>query len=314
MPLVVVVNSSSITVNVDPTADYKFFIQPYVNNIELLRNWLMTPESDATLKAGYDPNYGLIRGGHWNGSWHNGMVLIDANLLTASTLDYLNTQKGISTNVLGSVRQWLDATTFTDPTGVNPPATYQGDDRREILFGTVLPCVNDTSGQVYYAPGHTSTDVDPIVTALPTTCHKSTTTAAMDVFAIQTALLYLTGQVAAAKAMFDQTVTAWTPSVGTGLGGTTGGEFSPPFDGASNCHHTRNLGYWIAMARATGFWINQQTITQQALNELWAHQVPSTGGILVNYPACGSQVKDTGESAGITLLSIDPRLPGWFGN
>jgi intein/homing endonuclease len=27
---------------------------------------------------------------------------------------------------------------------------------------------------------------------------------------------------------------------------------------------------------------------------------------------CGNQTKDTGESAGITLLSTDPRLPGWF--
>jgi hypothetical protein len=116
--------------------------------------------------------------------------------------------------------------------------------------------------------------------------------------------------------MFSETVAGWTPTENTGVGGTTGGYFSGNFD-KGTCNSTRVLGYWTCMARATGYWtLNDaaKTMAQQVLNEMWAHQL-SSGGILVNYPLCGGggKSKDSGESAGITMLSADPRIPGWFG-
>ena len=269
----------------------------------------MSPFNLADEKSGYDPNFGMIRGGYWGGGFQNGFVLIDTQLILAKSLDYFNAQAGVHTDIEGKLRVWLNST-FVDPsTGMT--GTYNGDDRREIMFGTVLNCVNEDSGQVYYVQGHTLSDADPITTALPVACSESTG-GAMNTYALWIELYYLKGDLQTATSMFMNTIGAWTPTPGTGIGGSTGGYFSGSLD-QGTCKSSRSLGYWLEMARATGFWnTNSQTkeVALEVMDELWAHQ-SSDGGILVSYPNCGG-AKESGESSGLALIAFDPRVPSWF--
>jgi hypothetical protein len=308
-------STSTVTANSSVT-DYSFFIQGNVVRIEALRQWFMSPMNVSTNKAGYDPSYGMIRGGFWDGGFQNGFVLIDSQLIVANTLDYLNSQGGVTTDIEGNMRQWLTSQ-FIDP-ATGQTSTYNGEDRREILFGKNTSCVMGDSGQVFYVPGHTISDAVPITTALPTTC-VGDGLSAMNTYAPAIELAYIQGNVSGAVAMFLNTVAGWTPTPGTGINGTTGGYFSDTFDSGPDqgkCKSSRTLGYWIEMARATGFWdLDATTITvaQEVMDELWAHQ-QADGGIMVNYPGCKSQLKDSVESSGITLVAFDPRVPSWFGH
>ncbi len=294
-----------------PSNDYNCFTGPKTAGVELVRQWFMRPFSGASGTFGYDPTYEMIRGGDWGGGWHNGFVLIDSNLILAKALDYSNAQKGIVTHVEANLRQWLTNTTFNDPqTGQG--ATYQGNDRREIMFGKILACVMDTSGQVYYVPGHTLSDPVPITTAIPTTCANPLRSSAMSVLALWIELYYLEGNSADASKNFDVTVSGWTPTPGTGIGGSIGGYFNDQLDGGK-CKSSRTLALWVHMVRATGFWNRDsqtRTMAQQVQNQLWANQ-GSDGGISSSYPTC-TGYKATPESSGYALLAYDPRVPSWF--
>jgi hypothetical protein len=296
-------------------SDYSYFIADNLQRIEALREWFMTPFNLATDKAGYDPSYDMIRGGFWGGGFQDGFVLIDSQLIAASTLDYLNAAAGGNTSIFVNMKQWL-AGQFVDP-ATGGSGTYNGTDRREIMFGTILPCVMSDSGQVYYVPGHTLSDPVPIVTALPTGC-MSPAPSAMSTYALWIELSYLDGNGTVAQRMYQTVLNGWTPTPSTGIGGSTGGYFSDLFDSGpdqGSCKSSRALGYFLQMSRATGFWNmtgQSRTVTLQAEDELWAHQT-SDGGILVNYPGCGSGTKESPESTGLALLAFDPRLPSWFG-
>jgi len=307
--------TSSSTATSSMTADYTFFIAGNLQRIEALRVWFMTPFNLATEKAGYDPSYGMIRGGFWGGGFQDGFVLIDSQLIAASTLDFLNAAAGGNTTIYANTRQWLTSQ-FVDPS-TGAMGTYNGTDRREIMLGTTLPCVESDSGQVYYVQGHTLSDPVPITTALPTGC-TSSAPSSMNTYALWIELYYLEGNLTGAKGMFQTVLNGWTPTPGTGVGGTTGGYFSDQLDSGPDqgkCKSSRALGYFLEMSRATGFWNmsdQSRNITLQASDELWAHQT-SDGGILVNYPGCGSGTKASPESTGLALLAFDPRVPSWFG-
>ena len=297
------------------SADYAFFVQPNLANIEALREWFMSPFDASTQKIGYDPNYGMIRGGYWAGGFKDGFVLIDTQLILASSLDYFNSLSGVHTDIEANTRSWLNGS-FIDPS-TGAAGTYNGTDRREVLFGATPACIRNDSGQVFYVENHTLSDPVPITTALPTSC-ASDSPGGMNVYAPWIELYYHEGATGKAEAMFNLTLSAWTSTPGTGVGHTTGGYFSDTFDSGPDqgkCKSSRSLGYWIEMARATGFWNldnESRTVAEEAMHELWAHQ-ESDGSISVNYPGCKNDVKASGESSGITLLAFDPRVPAWFG-
>ena len=295
--------------------DYNYFIASNLARIEALREWFMSPFNFAANKAGYDPSYGMVRGGFWGGGFQNGFVLIDSQLIAASTLDFLNAASGLNTSIYSDMQQWLTGQ-FIDPS-TGATGTYNGTDRREIMFGMDLPCVASDSGQVFYVPGHTLTDPVPITTALPTGC-TTPGPSAMPTYSLWIELYYLRGNMSTAEGMYQTVLNGWTATPGTGLGGTTGGYFSDLFDNGPDqgkCKSSRALGYFLEMSRATGFWNmsdQSRTIALETSDELWAHQ-NSDGGIAVNYPGCGNQTKSSPESTGLALLAFDPRVPAWFG-
>lgn|SRR5579872_1266271 len=312
------------TTTTSESIDYNFFIAPWVNQIESIRSWMMLPISPgATVSGvkkqfGYDSTYGMIRGGHWpNGAYcnidpayRNGFVLIDNNLLLGKSLDYLNAQLGINTTIDANCRMYLGQT-WEDQCSSETP-TYNGQDRREVFFGKIVPCIYTGGTQTWYLPGHTVTDVDPITTELPgvgiSACASITGPTTMESFAPYIELNYLQGNISTAQSSFMQTVDGWLPQSGTGFNGNEGGSFSSTLDPLSvstGRASIRALAIWLHCCRATGFWQgNSQVMSmaQQVMNQIWSNWIGS-----------GSPIDGgTPESNGEVLLAYDARVPSWF--
>jgi len=312
----------SASSTVTATSDYPFFIAPNTARIESVREWLMQPYNPNLPDSfGYDNITGLISGGFWPGyspyrnGYHNGAVLIDTNLLLGKSLDYLNAQKGITTTIEANTRKWLGNTTFTNPaTGANE--SYQGNDRREILFGTPESCIYVTASQIWYAPNHTLSDPTPIVTALPTNCSQDVPNS-LELFAPWILLNYIDGNRNQSMNDFTYTIDNWIATPGTGIDGSTGGHFSQILDPAAPCSTERVLALWIEAARGTGYWnldSNTRTVAAQVVNELWSLQ-QTNGGMAAAGGAPGCKVGQIiAESGGEAILAFDPRVPSWFGN
>ncbi len=323
MVVFVLTSSSTVTTISTPLNDYSFFVTPNAQRVEAVREWLMQPYVPTSGKSfGYDNATGLIAGGYWPGygnfsdGYHNGAVLIDTNLLLGESLDYLNAQKGISTSIEATTLKWLDNTSFIDPAQPGANATYQGNDRREILFGKVVSCVYVTASQIWYAPNHTLSDPSPIVTALPTTCSQDQPNS-LELFAPWIDLDYIDGNRTQSLTDFMYTVENWTPTPDTGVNSTTGGHFNSILDPASPCSTSRVLALWLEAARATDFWDispNTRTVAQEVMNELWSLQQPD-GGLAATGGAPGCKLGQViPESGGEAILAFDPRVPSWFGN
>jgi hypothetical protein len=315
--------SSTVTTITSPANDYSFFIAPNAQRVEAVREWLMQPyEPDSGISFGYDNATGLIEGGYWPGygnfsdGYHNGAVLIDTNLLLGESLDYLNALKGINTSIEATTQKWLDNTTFIDPSRPGVNATYQGNDRRQILFGKIESCVYVTASQIWYAPNHTLSNSSPIVTALPTNCSQNQPNS-LELFAPWIDLDYLNGNRSQSLTDFIYTVENWTPTSGTGVDGSTGGHFNSVLDPAAPCSTGRVLALWLEAARATGYWnlnTNTRTVAREVVNELWSLQQPN-GGLAATGGAPGCKLGQViPESGGEAILAFDPRVPVWFGN
>jgi hypothetical protein len=324
------VSSSSTTASLQ---DYAFFVEPNLDRIEKLRQWLMSPFDFSNQKAGYDPNFGMIRGGHWPNSlygsyqptFRDGFVLIDNNILIGESLDYLNSLKGISTNIGQVTRNLLNSTTFIDPvTGAT--ANYQGNDRREVFFGKKVPCIINGFTQIWYMPAGAyngqqvriepplggSDGTPSIVTEFPNNENaqwdaclatgSSQVQDHMEFLAPAAELAFLNGDGATAQSLFNYATSLWQPSQGSGINGSTGGSFVSPMQTEDALGRT--LFLYIHMARATGYWnVNDsnRTVAQQVVNQAWTLQGPD-GDV------------GTAETAGQAILSHDTRVPAWFGH
>jgi hypothetical protein len=273
---------------------------------------------------GFDDNYQMVRGGSWpgysdalgnsfNDGYHPGMVIIDNNFQHGLTLDRLNSEKGITTEVNKTVRGYLNSTQFLDPADDADPSTesYDGTDRREIFFGNLSPsygnlsCIKDTASQIWYVPGHTLSDPDPIVTALPTRCLPSGPSS-METYGPKILLEYMQGNVEQATNDFLRVINSWVPG--------TPGQLGAPYDAT---YKTRSLDFSIVVARCckdttgTYFWQRPdvQPTLQQIIDTLWATQQPD-GSIPTTYAP--SPVGSSPESTGEALLAFDPNLPSRF--
>jgi len=315
--------STTTTTTNSAISDYSFFVAPNAARIESVREWLMQPYDPNSVDSfGYDNTTGLISGGYWPGygpfsnGYHNGAVLIDTNLLLGKSLDYLNSQKGITTTIDANTRKWLGNSTFINPAKPGTNETYQGNDRREILFGKPVSCVYVTASQIWYAPNHTLSDPTPIVTALPTNCSQDAPNS-LELFAPWIELDYIKGNRTQSMNDFMYTIDNWIPTTGTGVGGSIGGHFNLILDPAAPCSTERVLALWIEAARATGYWnldSNTRTVAGEVVNELWSLQ-QSNGGMVASGGAPGCKVGQViPESGGEAILAFDPRVPSWFGN
>lgn len=307
-------------------SDYSFFIEPYQSEVARLVSWLTIPWMPNGGGYGYDPNFQLIRGGNWpgysnttavfQGGYHPGMVLIDSNFLVAMSLDYFSKSSSNPTNVYNTCRAYLGDTDFINPAAHADPSseTYHGNDRREIFLGKLSPyyvqgkgpvdAVFQTASQIWYVPGHTLSNSDPIVTALPTV-QVPYQPEDLEFFAPWILLEYMQGNVSQAKSDFLNIIGTWEPGCPGQIGSPYGGNYS-----------SRTLSFTIIVARScmdtdgTPFWQlpGVQQVLSEIIQSLWAIQ-GSDGGIPTSYnPSAG----ETPESTGEALLAFDPNLPARF--
>jgi hypothetical protein len=320
------VSSSGAQTALDLQADRAFFIDGQRQAILKLREWFMSPLDESPTrpypKPGYDPEFGLIRGGYWGGNgWTNGFVLLNAQLILAKPLDEWNAEVGIRTQIHRTFRGW-----FTDGdrprefvnAATGQGAAYNGQDRREVMFGRLLPCIRDTSGQEFYVRGHGPSDATPIVTALPSACAaepSGSRVQPMNTYALWIELYARRGNTARARELFERTLDEWTPA-DIPNSSRKGGYFSAALDaqaeedGKTQCRNSRVLAYWLHAARVTGFWNTSdrsRRIARQVSNQLWSHQL-TDGGIRVAYRDCGRD-RASPESSGLTLLAHTLTLP-----
>jgi hypothetical protein len=318
-------SSSTFSTTTVDTSDDQFFYDRYAGQVEGLRSWLMQPwNEDISHAYGFDENYQMVRGGNWGGyidavgnafsdGYHAGMVIIDNNFQHGLSLDWFNDQQGITTEVDKTVRDYLSNTQFVDPAVGSDPSTegYDGTDRRETFFGKLSPsyghltCIKDTASQIWYVPGHTLSDPDPIVTALPTDCLPDGPSS-METFGPKMLLEYMQGDLEQTTSDFLGVINSWEPG--------TPGQLGAPYD---TQYRTRSLDFTIVVARCcqdstgTYFWQRSdvQPTLQQIIDTLWASQL-TDGSMAATYAPTlkGASPESTGEA----MLAFDPNLPSRF--
>ena len=328
------------------SSDYSLWVQPYLSNIEQLRAYLMqppNPNQSPKPKIGVNPVYGLVQGDYVCGGYQPlGSSLNNNDLMAGKGLDYLNSLKGINSTIEANTRMYLAMQwNNVQPSGWACTAimtqsswTYQCTDKHELLFGKASPCYQTIMSSCATAAGNeafitTYSGIQMVVeSGVGGNCLSGN--GHLNDLAPYVNYLWLKGDTTSiqqAVQIFDATLSNWTPTPGTGLGGTTGGCFSSPYGpnpSAGAVARTRDLGFWLNMARATGLWNSSSlamTVTQEVVNQIWGQQ-KSDGSIAVDYPnsspaPCGGSSstypKDSGESDGLTIAAFDVRLPGWFG-
>ncbi len=324
------ITSPTITTSAVQTgsSDYQTFIAPNLTKIELLRSNLMQPFSSNPIKPGYDPSLGLMLGDHMCGGWNMGATLVDPNLTIGIPLDYWNSLQGITSNIEATARSYLKQQFIqgTCPNGagyVGSPYSYLNDDRREFIFGNraiqqgyfpSLPsCVRPTASPGDY--GFISGDNSALPSTLSiemesvdeTTClftpgagNIPSGTSLPD-FAPQVCAAYLAGFTNEAQTAYLQASAAWNNSTQS---------FASPFTG-NPLAAARNGGFFLAMARGTGFWAldsTQTAIAVQVSQAIWSCQ-DAQGNMHYGVNGSGSVGP---EEAGMTLISHDPRITQWF--
>jgi len=330
----------------NPTSDYSTFVAPYTSNIEMLRAYLMqppNPNQQGHAKIGLDPTYNLVQGDYVCGGYQPLASSLNNNdLMSGKGLDYLNSLKGINSTIEAQTRMYLAMQwNNVQPSGwactsimTQSTWTYQCTDKHELLFGRASPCYQTIMSSCATAAGNeafitTYSGVQMVVeSGVGGNCLSAN--GHLNDLAMYINYLWLKGDstsIQQAIQIFDATLSNWTPTQGTGIAGTTGGCFSNPYGPnptAGAVARTRDLGFWLNMARATGLWNSSSlatTVTQEVVNQIWAQQKPD-GSIAVDYPnsspsPCGGSSstypKDSGESDGLTIAAFDARLPGWFG-
>jgi len=292
-------------------------------------------------KIGYNTSVGLIQNDYICGGSKPDFSLDDPNMILGYTLDYLNSQKGITTNIEATTRSMMINDVFTNdyPPGYSGGGcsvtdmntysyNYANANRREYLFGAMspaypldiqAPCVLGTDGVLTY----TSTVVFAV--EVPEGCVGSSPShiTGMNYWTMEINYLWLKGDYATATQMFLMAVDAWVYSPAQGPGGTLLGYFSGNFDSGTwpgtsgNCKSVRTYAYFLESARATGLWQYNSTVTnivKDVLESMWANQNPSGSiGVSLNCNSSGGVVRDSGESDGLALLAGgDPRVPSWF--
>jgi len=326
--------------------DYALFVAPYLTNIEQLRAYMMlppNPNQTGKAKIGLNPSYDLVQGDYVCGGYQPlGSSLNNNDLMASKGLDYLNSLKGINSTIEANTRMYLAMQwNNTQPPGwactsimTQSTWTYQCTDKHELLFGTASPCYQTIISACATAGGSeafitTYQGVQMIVeSGVGGNCLSSG--GALNDLAPFINFLWLKGDAASilqARQIFNQTLANWTPTQGTGLSGSIGGCFSTPYGPnptGGGVARTRDLGFWLNMARATGLWNSSRlafNVTQQVVNQIWGQQ-KADGSIAVDYPnsnpaPCGgtssTYPKDSGESDGLIIAAFDPRVPQWFG-
>jgi hypothetical protein len=324
--------------------DYQLWVQPYLAQLEKVRQVLMTPYTIGNQHYGYDATFGLVRGGNIepspainvNGGYNDVIVAIDNNLEGSASLDYFNSassplvgQAGfvpVNTNIYGNVRAllsktWVGIGGCSSPfVQYNYPSSFSLLDRREAEYGSFGPYFSTlvkpgnhlggignncgTQGQTWYLPGYDS---------VPTSTSKPLI---VTVFPSNTPV-GTRGNLEELSFYIDQAYLqceAGTAPCSLWQNAYLNAMSQYPFGAPRQALH------FIQASRATAAWtmsnmtyngINAYQMLQNTINRIWSSAVGPDGGIYQSFN--GGSSDKTPEPNFQAMIAFDPRMPGWFG-
>ena len=328
--------------------DYTLFVAPYLTQIETIRSSvIMQPYAwNGVGNYGYDPVVGLYGGGAiepsnaiGQGSSTRAYIIADNNHEGATAIDYFNSLKGITTNILGAVRtqyaspNWYVCGSCTQPfKHVSYPSSFAPYLNRwefalgstspyyaQMKAGTVVPggigqdgC-QGTGGQINWqlASASATTVLDPpMVTVFPMMSPISLTGG-------------LESSIFEVMARFMRGDTTWK----------TGAQSAIDQYSTLAGQAPRAAYHWIRLMRSLSLWDTTKysftppsgvSSVQQALSTVLAQVFTSTGstgplGVRGAYGGTQGMSQNWGtpdhrpEANMQTMAMMDPRAPSWFG-
>ena len=324
--------------------DYQLWVQPYLAQLEKVRQVLMTPYTIGNQHYGYDASFGLVRGGNIepspainvNGGYNDVIVAIDNNLEGSASLDYFNSassplvgQPGfvpVNTNIYGNVRAllsktWIGVGGCSSPfVQYNYPSSFSLLDRREAEYGSFGPYFSTlikpgnhlggignncgTQGQTWYLPSYDSVPTSMSKPLIVTEFPSSTPIGSK-------------GNLEELSFYIDETYLqchAGTASCSLWQNAYLNAMSQYPFSAPREALH------FIQASRATAAWsmsnmtyngVSAYQMLQNTINKIWTSAVGPDGGLYQNFGGGGSD--KTPEPNFQAMIAFDPRMPSWFG-
>jgi len=324
--------------------DYQLWVQPYLAQLEKIRQVLMAPYTIGSQHYGYDSGLGLVRGGNIEpspaigvgGGYNDVIVAIDNNLEGSASLDYFNSassplvgQAGFSvvnTNIYGNDRAllsktWVGIGGCAAPfVQYNYPTSFALVDRREAEYGSFGPYSGllresgnhlggignncGTQGQTWFLPGYDS---------LPTSTSKPLI---VTVFPSNQPV-GSTGDLEELSFFIDQAYmqcTAGTTSCAVWQNAYLNAMSQYPFGAPRQALH------FIQASRATAAWtlsnmtyngMSAYQMLQNTISRVFSSAIGPDGGLYQSFSGGGSD--KTPEPNFQAMIAFDPRMPSWFG-
>ena len=334
-PLTTISTTNTITNTVNTTSlDYQLWVQPYLKQLEKIREVLMTPYTLGNQHYGYDSTFGLIRGGNIESSpainvgagYNDVIVAIDNNLEGAYSLDYANSLVGISTNIYTNVRVllnnvWNGIGACSKPfIQYSYPSSFSLLDMRESEYGFISPYISiletsgnhlggigsncTTQGQTWYLPNYENPNTSPlqplIVTELPSNSPIGSTGD------LESLSFYI--DQAYIQCIFGSTsCNVWQNAY---LNAMSQYPFSAPREALHFIQATRATKAWT-LSNMTYNGMNSTIMLNDTINQVFTQVVGIDGGLCQNFGSCTNQ-DNTPEPNLQAMIAFDSRMPNWF--
>ncbi|HXQ92244.1 MAG TPA: hypothetical protein VN739_04505 [Nitrososphaerales archaeon] len=323
--------------------DYQLWVQPYLTQLEKIREVLMTPYTLGSQHYGYDSTFGLVRGGNIQpspaidvlGGYNDVIVAIDNNLEGSYSLDYFNSAQSVlstvpgfqsvNTSIYANVRAllsqtWLGIGGCSAPfTTYTYPASFQLLDRREAEYGFIGPYASTletpgnhlggigsncgTQGQTWFLQGYDALPTSATQPLIVTTFPSNQTIPSTG--DLEELSFYI-------DEMYMQCV-AGTSSCSLWQNAYVNAMSQYPFSVPRQALH------FIQVTRATQAWtmsnmtyngVSAKTMLQNTINQIFSNATGPQGGL---YQIFGDGKSDqTPEPNFQAMVAFDPRMPLWF--
>ena len=323
--------------------DYQLWVQPYLPELEKIREVLMTPYTLGTQHYGYDSTFGLIRGGNTQASpaigvsrgYNDAIVAIDNNLEGSYSLDYFNSAQSVLSSVIGfqavntSIysnlrailsKTWLGIGGCSIPfTTYSYPSSFQLLDRREAEYGFIGPYASTivqpgnhlggigsncgTSGQTWYLQNY---DLVPTSETQPLIVTAFPSNQPINSTGGLESLSFYIDQMYMQCVIGTSSCSLWQSAY---LNAMSQYPFPVPRQALHFIQVTRATQAWT-MSNMTFNGVSAMTMLQGAINQVFSNAVGPNGGLYQNYYGTGSD--QTPEPNFQAMVAFDPRMPLWF--
>lgn len=317
-----------------PSKDYQLWIEPNKAAIEKVRKVLMTPYTLGHGNYGYLPSIGMVAGGNIEPSpavgagagYNHCAVIFDNNMEGGYSLDYFNSQAGVTTSIYSTCRKYLAMSWEGVGSNARPfkmykyPSSFPLLDRRETQYGSASPYYarmkgglgiggigfpqgSSVGGQTWFLPGYDVPNGDinhPFITTVFPSEQPCGIKSGLEKLSFVIDLLYIQGN--------PQWKTAYRNAMN-----------QYPFPAPRQALH------FVQCTRATAAWkdptliLNGMTSTQMLAATITKLLSPhNSGGAIGNHGGLsqkwGAGGDQTPEPNMQLMIALDPRMPTWFNN